>query len=305
MILVINYTYILCKVNKTGGMRMKKRMAFFSLACVLFATMGLPGCSQRAARTDAKGLFSWRALSEGHGDALLELAQSQNITEIYQDCSQNSEAELADFLQNLDGAGIAAYWLTGDPSWGRDPEGGEMLRQIRRAAALRDAAGGALQGIVFDVEPYLLPEWEDGADALMQSFVSAARCAHREASRQGMEMILCVPYFYDTKGFGEALEQLIASGCDRVAVMNYYRGKESEHIASEAALAQKHGRGLINIYELKAPGEHGLVEENTYHSEGLDALEENFGSLCADYPELEISLALHDAQALEEVLAGE
>ena len=43
--------------------------------------MGLPGCAQRAARRDTKGLFPWRALSEGRGGALLELAQSQDITE--------------------------------------------------------------------------------------------------------------------------------------------------------------------------------------------------------------------------------
>ncbi|MFR9161220.1 MAG: hypothetical protein ACLVJ8_12990 [Ruthenibacterium lactatiformans] len=47
----------------------------------MFAMMGLPGCAQRAARRDTKGLFSWRALSEGRGGALLELAQSQDITE--------------------------------------------------------------------------------------------------------------------------------------------------------------------------------------------------------------------------------
>ena len=32
-------------------------------------------------RRGTKGLFSWRALSEGRGGALLELAQSQDITE--------------------------------------------------------------------------------------------------------------------------------------------------------------------------------------------------------------------------------
>ena len=70
------------KVNKTGGFHAReKRNGIFSLACVLFAMMGLPGCAQRAARRDTKGLFSWRALSEGRGGALLELAQSQDITE--------------------------------------------------------------------------------------------------------------------------------------------------------------------------------------------------------------------------------
>lgn len=83
LILVINYTIINCiKSIKPGGFHAReKRNGIFSLACVLFAMMGLPGCAQRAARRDTKGLFSWRALSEGRGGALLELAQSQDITE--------------------------------------------------------------------------------------------------------------------------------------------------------------------------------------------------------------------------------
>ena len=83
LILVINYTIINCiKSTEAEGFHAReKRNGIFSLACVLFAMMGLPGCAQRAARRDTKGLFSWRALSEGRGGALLELAQSQDITE--------------------------------------------------------------------------------------------------------------------------------------------------------------------------------------------------------------------------------
>ena len=49
--------------------------------CFLFAMMGLGLCAQRGGAERHKGLFSWRALSEGRGGALLELAQSQDITE--------------------------------------------------------------------------------------------------------------------------------------------------------------------------------------------------------------------------------
>lgn len=153
--------------------------------------------------------------------------------------------------------------------------------------------------------PYLLDEWDEDADALMRSFASAAQCAYERARQLGLEMILCVPYYYDTTGHASALETLISSACDRVAVMNYYREDEARHIETEAAYAQAYGKGLIHIYELQPPGEHGLQAINTYYGLGADALRQSFRALRWAYPQLALDMALHDAEALAEVMDNE
>ena len=43
----------------------------------------------------------------------------------------------------------------------------------------------------------------------------------------------------------KGLEELIENGCDRIAVMNYYRGAEIKNIATEVDLVQKHGKGIM------------------------------------------------------------
>ena len=139
----------------------------------------------------------------------------------------------------------------------------------------------------------------------MDSFVAGMKTAYDRAKGYGLEVIVCMPYYFDSKGFERELETLIRSCCDKAAVMNYYRGKEIEHVETEAALAEKYNKELLSIYELKAPGTHGLTEKNTYYEEGLEAVEENFLQLKDAYPDQTIAMALHDFEALEEVLGRE
>ena len=96
--------------------------------------------------------------------------------------------------------------------------------------------------------------------------------------------------------------ELIENGCDRIAVMNYYRGAEIKNIATEVDLVQKHGKGIITIYELQKADGHGLKEINTYYNSGLAALARSFKSVMEAYPEQTISIAYHDYRALKEVL---
>ena len=161
------------------------------------------------------------------------------------------------------------------------------------------------KGVVYDVEPYLLEEWKQEPWTVMDSLAEGMREAVLLAHEKGLEVIYCIPYYYDTLGLTSQLETLVRDCCDQVAVMNYYRGKEAEHIQTESALAKKYGKALITIYELKAPGGHGLVEENTYHSQGLKAARDNFSQLQEVYGEQTISMAFHDYEALKEVIDHE
>ncbi len=216
--------------------------------------------------------------------------------------------------------GITVYQLTGDPSWALDAEGARLCEAVEEAAAynrrverkflsLREEDGKAwdavprLAGIVFDVEPYLLDAWDEDPGKVMDSFVSGMKRAYALAKENSLEVVLCIPWFYDTQGLTKGLRRLVRDCCDSVLVMNYYRGAEISHIAAEAELAAAHGKGLITAYELQKADGQQVLEANTYYSEGLDAVRENFTALQAAYQG--ISMALHDYRALEEVLADE
>lgn len=285
-------------------MRKKVLLLLTALLCLLIGAILLINGRHREMNGGAKGLFCWEAPTGENAQWLWDLARRYGIGELYVAFPEHPSAQ-EEFLRAAQEEGLAVYWLTGDPSWAMEPEGSEMLRQVEQAGALHTAHSETLRGIVFDVEPYLLDEWDEDADALMRSFASAAQCAYERARQLGLEMILCVPYYYDTTGHASALETLISSACDRVAVMNYYREDEARHIETEAAYAQAYGKGLIHIYELQPPGEHGLQAINTYYGLGADALRQSFRALRRAYPQLALDMALHDAEALAEVMDNE
>ena len=160
-------------------------------------------------------------------------------------------------------------------------------------------AAGA-KGVVLDVEPYLTDGWKDRTEVLRR-YVDGMCRAREAADRAGIELIACIPYFYDKDGT-EELERLVSKGCHSFAVMNYDRKKEVSHLKTEAGLAAAYGRPLFTICELQKPGTHGLTERNTYYALGPDGVRESWKELRGAYPDQPFSYALHDSRSLKEVL---
>lgn len=270
----------------------------------------------------AAGLFSWSAETVNKTDGeLFKLMKEQGLTVLYQNISsKNSRQEqMSVFVESAMNEGITVYYLTGDASWGLDPDGDRLCeavkdavaynRRIKRKFLARREADGKqwstipqLAGIVFDVEPYTLKEWDENPGKVMDNFVSGMKEAYALAQDYGLEVIVCIPFHYDNKGQQKGLEELIKNGCDSIAVMNYYRGAEVKNIATEVELASKYGKGLITIYELQKADGSSVKEINTYYNSGLAALERSYQNVLEAYPNQTISIAYHDYKALKEVL---
>lgn len=268
------------------------------------------------------GLFSWSAEEVNKTDGkLFSLMKEEGINTLYQNISsKNSRQEqMSVFVETAMENDITVYYLTGDASWGTDPKGAKLCEAVENAAAYnrriqrkfleRRKKDGKpwttvpqLRGIVFDVEPYTLPAWDRNPGKVMASFVSGMKSAYAKAKENGLEVIVCVPWYYDKKGQTKGLEELIKNGCDSIAVMNYYRGAEIKNIATEIELAHKHGKGLITIYELQQADGRSVKEINTYYHSGLKALRENFQKIIKAYPERSVSVAYHDYRALKKVV---
>lgn len=157
------------------------------------------------------------------------------------------QEQISVFVESAMEAGITVYYLTGDASWGLDPDGERLCEAVKEAVAYnrrikrkflarREADGKTwdtipqLAGIVFDVEPYTLEEWDWNPEKVMEGFVSGMKEAYALAQDYGLEVIVCIPWHYDSKGQQKGLEELIKEGCDSIAVMNYLRRGGQEHL---------------------------------------------------------------------------
>ena len=305
----------------SGGLPGRARR-FLALLCAALL-LGTSVCASGAAGQPgtSAALFSWSAETVNKTDGeLFKLMKQQGLNVLYQNIStQNSRQEqMSVFAESAMNEGITVYYLTGDASWGLDPDGDRLCEAVKDAAAYnrrikrkflerREADGKPwttvpqLAGIVFDVEPYTLKEWDRDPQKVMDSFVSGMQEAYALARDYGLRVIVCIPWHYDNKGQQKGLEELIKSGCDAVAVMNYYRGAEVKNITTEAALAKKYGKELINIYELQKADGSSVKEINTYYNSGIPALKKSHQSVLEAYPDQPVSIAYHDYKALKEV----
>lgn len=267
----------------------------FLMALAIFL---LPLPQQREGRVHGNGLFSWQSavLRQEAWPELFQRMEALGLGELYQHIPRDTEWDaVSAFTAAAQERGISVYLLTGHADWSLDPSGKAMTKEITRAKTYP-----GLRGVIMDVEPYGTDAWDDDPDQVMTTYVEGMTRARTAADRAGLELIACIPYFFDNKGQTQALERLTDQGCHALAVMNYYKGKEAAHIETECALAKKYDKPILTIYELQPPGTHDLTDRNTYHQDGLEALTENWRALQKTYPSL--SFALHNYEALKEVL---
>lgn len=257
---------------------------------------------------ETRALFSWKSEEVNSGNSeLFEIMEKQELNTLYQEFSRDLNQETINgFLLDAKNNKIDIYYLTGNPEWALDETGKPMIDHISRVVELNKniSEDKRIKGIVFDIEPYSLKEWKN-KEKVMADFIKGMEIAYKNARDNDIEVILCIPYFYDNKGLTQQLEELIKSGCDSIAIMNYSKDNEIENMNLEVEFATMFNKKIINIYELQAPGTSGLKEKNTYYNQGVEAIEKNFFNIKEEFYGKDISIAFHEYNSLKEVLGYE
>lgn len=157
------------------------------------------------------------------GEELLDWAARERIGELFivvrldEGRVQDPDA-LAAFVRRAGQRGVKVGAVEGDPHMVLPLERAATAARARAYAAYNAAAEPAarLQGIQFDIEPYLLPEHVLPAARLDQEYV-ATLAALREAAG-GMPLEFVVPFWW---GDRRALLDGLARHADAVSVMDY------------------------------------------------------------------------------------
>ncbi len=283
------------------------------MGALTLAALFLTGCGKDPGPEKGYGLFVWdeNMVLDGAFAQMDEVIQKQDIDALYQVLSEKmpGSSNLDNYVDHFTKKGTDIYGLAGQPEWGLEEDGFslknemEMIDDANRLLKTK----GRIKGIVADVEPYLLDQW-DGTDGereeLMETYARGLTEAYKEAREKGLEMLVCIPTFYDHTN-PRVLEQIVKEGCDGIAVMNYNRADEYGQMETEVELAEKYGKKVICIYELQEPGKHDLEDINTYYLEGLDELEESRTDLEERFGYEGLSFALHYYEPLKELLDKE
>lgn len=239
-----------------------------------------------------RSIFSWYASELFDPDRVFTFMNKYGLDAIYQHLTLDEPQEVVEcFLLGAAANKKKVYLLAGEPEWALDVK--KLVTLIGQAQPF--------DGIVVDVEPYLLQDFQHQPHIIMSSYVAAMRIAYRAAIKNNLKFILCMPYFYDDIGFQKKLEILIRDCCDGITVMNYYRGKEIVHLKNEARLCEQFKKTLETIYELQPPGKHDLKDENTYYHYGINKVYENYDQLAAHFKNQCVQLSFHEFKSFEKL----
>lgn len=256
---------------------------------------------------EVRSVFSWNysEVIKGRSD-LFKTMEKLNLNTVYQEFSEDLKLEdIESFLLEAEDRQIDVSLLTGASKWALDRDGKDMIHVVDRVIEINQKLeqSEGIKSIVLDVEPYTLKEWNEKSNKrIMNDFVRGMRMAYKKANDNNIEVIVCIPFYYDNMGLSKPLENLIKSGCDSIAIMNYFKTNESINIKNEVDLAHKYGKRVVNIYEMQAPGYHGLEEKNTYYNQGFEAVEESFAKIKEELPGKDISISFHEYNVIKEIL---
>lgn len=243
-------------------------------------------------------VFSWFQDQVDKRDETFQLLERHQIDRIYQLFKHDISVESAQyFLKSAQAYKKDVYLLAGEAEWALEKHRQEIGHYIEWAAQFNPL----IRGLVLDIEPHTLEEFKANSKIIMKSFTENLQYAYSLAKSYQLKVILCLPYYFDQLGFYAEVETIIAEALDELAIINYYRGKEVEHLRFEAELSLKYNKPIQTIYELQLPGKYGLTNQNTYYNQGLEALYRNYKNLKAAYGSQTISLSLHEFKSFKEL----
>lgn len=257
------------------------------------------------------GLFSWddAVMEDGEAERLDKCIERTGVTAMYQQFSADSlnSGDASSFVSRMHRQSVDVYALVGEAEWAYEPDGSQLLRSLRRVARYNEKQrrSARIAGVMVDIEPYLLDEWDEGGkarDSLMEDYLSCLQNAYAYTSERDLELWVCIPTFYEATN-RKVLKELISNTCDGVAVMNYNRADEYGQMEKEVEYAKRYGKDIICIYELQEPGKHELEEIHTYAEAGLEELWKSSQRLKSQFGYDRLTFAYHYYKPLQELLA--
>ncbi|MGM7702553.1 hypothetical protein ACSVDE_12565 [Pseudalkalibacillus sp. Hm43] len=261
---------------------------------LLFGVLLLTSCApDKSDSLHDKAMWAWHPSKEIHTEeARLELvnfAIRKGIDAIYLYVGESEDStyltrnpdHYRSFIRLAHEKKIDVYALDGEPTWSY-----EQNEPIKRIEQILDYNADStpeerFDGIQFDIEPYLLDEWDTGdAERMIQQYLDGLKTyvtkVHTYEKDRQFPFMIAIPFWFDSEkyyttydGEDKALSDHVMDIVNYVVIMAYRdraEGKDSilSHTENEMSYAAGNGTKLIIGVETK-----GVEPEKvTFHEEG-------------------------------------
>jgi hypothetical protein len=220
--------------------------------------------SSRAATGDSRATWVWdeaTVLAEKSRGDLLAFARAQRVGVLFVQAEPEYEQgpkfeALAALVGAASRQGGTITLVGGDPAWALPAHRGAALELVARAARIeaRLAARGLPRSgrVLFDVEPYLLPDWRTAPEATGAAYGDLLRAVAEAGRAAGIGVWHTIPFWFPGKQVGgRALDELVLEQSAGIVLMAYRnRAQEVTSLAVPIlAAAAKQGRPVLVAVE--------------------------------------------------------
>jgi len=218
--------------------------------------------------------------------------------------TSRSAAYYQPFMKRAHEAKIEVRALGGKPSWGLQQNQQEILAMVdwvhnyNRSVTLAEK----INGIHLDIEPYVMPEWKTGKDAINRQWMSNVQAYIKRAKTDPALQVSCdIPFWLDKTMVPDdpdtSMTEWLIAQHDQVTVMAYRdRADGSNSISSlvpqELAMADALGKKMLIAVETKVSSEGDFV---TFYEEGkayMNAELDKLPALLSSHPSFQ-GIAVH------------
>lgn len=221
-----------------------------------------------AGASSDRALWVW----DGPITGVIDFASGQGVTDVYLSAPPgfSSDARYGQFADDAHGRGLRVWAVAGDAAWAQD-------RSAWVGWTTEVVDFGQFDGIVADVEPYLLADWSNNRrrSRLISSYLRNLEAATQAAGPT--ELLAVVPFWWDmaeyrTKGKTLVEQTLLAS--DGVVVMAYRDHAEGtdgivDHAGFEVEVGSQLGKKVVVGVETAEAS----LDKVTFREEGSAAME--------------------------------
>ncbi|MEC0255532.1 hypothetical protein P4H67_04230 [Paenibacillus lautus] len=271
------------------------------LAVMLLVGLHTPAYGENATK---KATWIWQTnLIQDGGEEVLRFSREEGINLIYLQIDRQLPSEIYEaFIQRAHENQIAVHALGGDPRWALTEHREDMLGLADWVINYNGkvSAGARFDGIHLDIEPYVLPHWEDEKDKIISTWEQNLKVFLNQVSGNDLELGIDIPFWFDpyTLGSGTSLNEWLIGTFDHVTVMAYRNEVESEHgildlTRDELELANRLGKQiLIGVNTKEMPGE----SHTSFYGHGKERMNEkleHLSSALSSYASF-AGIAIHD-----------
>lgn len=222
----------------------------------------------------ARASWVWQASDwQTRPDAVLAQAQVHGVDTLYltiplAENKVRDPARLAAFVRRAGACGVRVWAVDGDPNMARPAQRAATLARAKAYASFNKSVppDARLQGVQFDVEPYLLPGYALAEPAWEQRYLELVKNLHHSLNERESPMALemVVPFWWASK---PALLDTLAPWVASLAVMDYRTDLEDIYRFAVPFLdwADRHGKHTRIALEAGP-----IAPENRYRYEKAD-----------------------------------